>query len=489
MAFKRPGGDYKPDNEKDELTKSQLLPILSKGGALLDRAYVLPAAFLCATAVALFHYRNRPLDGVWSNYGDVPVIVSYYIVWLALLLSAASLYFGYKVVGKRMDWWVLAGIAAITGIVMESFLNDVLYSAVCDNRIVGGIKMATFGELSFPERFGKMFFCAGIREELLKAVPIFLAAWCAYLLTPYWREKIAVTEPVDAMMIGAAAGIGFAFFETVFEYVPKVMVMMHLDEIRAYAALVKRQIADPDIQGFAIRKAVAVLGAKDGVGILIPRLLMNIFAHMAYSMYFAYFIGLAVMRPRQRWKLLAIGLVSASAIHGLWNSIPSNVFLQFAVAFGAFLMMASAAMKARSLSPNRETLAPSQILDRFARTPAVAAPRPGPAVQAAPTSDTWDAPVSAPVLRVGGERIAVAVGAQLLERHAPGVLAQGGDGVIAVVEANPNDAAVLGIKNLSTSTWRVTTDAGELREIAPGRAIRVRRGMKIDLGGTVGEVV
>ena len=33
---------------------------------------------------------------------------------------------------------------------------------------------------------------------------------------------------------------------------------------------------------------------------------------MAYSGYFGYFIGLAVIRPEQRWKILGIGLVSAS---------------------------------------------------------------------------------------------------------------------------------------------------------------------------------
>ncbi len=47
------------------------------------------------------------------------------------------------------------------------------------------------------------------------------------------------------------------------------------------------------------------------------------FGHMAYSGYFGYFIGLAVLKPESRWKILLIGLVSASIPHALWDSVLS----------------------------------------------------------------------------------------------------------------------------------------------------------------------
>jgi RsiW-degrading membrane proteinase PrsW (M82 family) len=491
MSFKRPGGDYKPTEDKDELTKSQILPILSKGGEIFSREYLLPAAFACVVGVALFKYFGLYMEGIHTTYGGLPVIVPYYVVWLAVLLSVLSLYFAYKVVGKRKDWWVLGGIAGITAVLTYSFVLEGLQSVSCSG-VAGGLDMETFSKLAFPTRFFKMFFCAGVPEEVLKAIPVLLAGWGAYKLTPYWRDKIGVIEPVDAMMIAAASAVGFAFAETVFQYVPKVMILSNLDEIKAALPVIVKRYSDVSHRQLEIERIIAVLGAAEGTGILIPRLLMNIFGHMAYSMYFAYFIGMAFMRPAQRWKLLAIGLASAAGIHALWNSASSfGVVAEFLIAFGAFLLMSAAAVKARKMSPNRAGLEPSQILDRFAKgaaaiAPAAAAPS---ETWAAPPSETWGSASREPVIRIGAEHVPVSVGTRLLEGQVPRLKAQNGDGIVAAIEANPNDPAVLGLKNLSTSSWRVVTDRGETRDIAPGRAIRIARGMRIDFAGTAADVV
>ena len=84
---------------------------------------------------------------------------------------------------------------------------------------------------------------------------------------------------------------------------------------------------------------------------------------MAYAGYFGYFIGLSVIKPEQRWKILLIGLVSASIPHALWDTVASmdTVPLQAAIALLSYAVLAAAVLKAREISPNRSILQPSVI--------------------------------------------------------------------------------------------------------------------------------
>ena len=84
---------------------------------------------------------------------------------------------------------------------------------------------------------------------------------------------------------------------------------------------------------------------------------------MAYAGYFGYFIGLSVIKPEQRWKILLIGLVSASIPHALWDTVLSmdTVPLEAACALLSYAVLAAAVLKAREISPNRSILQPSVI--------------------------------------------------------------------------------------------------------------------------------
>jgi RsiW-degrading membrane proteinase PrsW (M82 family) len=75
---------------------------------------------------------------------------------------------------------------------------------------------------------------------------------------------------------------------------------------------------------------------------------------MAYSGYFGYFIGLSVLKPKQRWQILGIGYVSAAMLHALWNStgFVSPVLLAV-VGVLSYAFLAAAILKARALSPTR----------------------------------------------------------------------------------------------------------------------------------------
>lgn len=91
-----------------------------------------------------------------------------------------------------------------------------------------------------------------------------------------------------------------------------------------------------------------------GLQLLIPRILGLVAGHMAYSGYFGYFIGLSVLKPSRRWRILAIGYLSAATLHALWNATGIfNILVLAIVGVTSYAFLAAAILKARALSPNR----------------------------------------------------------------------------------------------------------------------------------------
>jgi RsiW-degrading membrane proteinase PrsW (M82 family) len=75
---------------------------------------------------------------------------------------------------------------------------------------------------------------------------------------------------------------------------------------------------------------------------------------MAYSGYLGYFIGLSVLKPRKRWRILITGYLTASGLHALWNSTGYySVVLLAIVGIISYAFLAAAILKARALSPTR----------------------------------------------------------------------------------------------------------------------------------------
>jgi RsiW-degrading membrane proteinase PrsW (M82 family) len=506
MAFKRPGGDYRRGGDGGP-TQSEIFPLASKAGDLVRRAYFLPGVFVAICAIAMFYYLRRPMEGIATTFQAgktaIPLIVPWYAVWLAALITGASMYFALRVVGKSKPWWVLVAAGAFTGLLLQTPAFSLLHGVTC-NALVPAADPRTAGWLA---RFVNMFFCAGLPEEIFKGLAVAAAVFLGLRLAPPLGERLGVGEPVDAMLVGAASGLGFAFVETVFVYVPRIMVQDSIDILARELPNIARRFPDAVHRKLEVQRLIAQLSADRGSMLLVPRLVSDIFGHMAYSMYVGYFIGLAALRPRQAWKLVLIGVVSAAAVHALWNSAGGSIAIQFIAAVLALLMMGAAAIKARELSPNRAALEPSQILDRMAGF-APRLPVPGAAgaagageagagaagaagsAGAAPVSETWGEETAGTlVIRVGAERVPAVEGARLLARQVPGLAASGGDGVVAEVRARPEDPSTLGLRNLSDRAWRVTTDRGEHRELVPGRTIRIARGTRIDFGTASGDVV
>ncbi len=490
MAFKRPGGDYRQGGDAGP-TRSEIFPLASRAGDLLKRAYFLPGVFVAVCAIAMFYYLGRPMEGVATTFQAgktaIPLIVPWYAVWLAALITGAAMYFALRVVGKSKPWWVLIAAGAFTALLLQTPVFSGLHAVTC-NGLVPAADPRTAGWLA---RFVNMFFCAGLPEEIFKGLAVAVAVFLGLRLAPPLRDSLGATEPVDAMLIGAASGLGFAFVETVFLYVPRIMVLDSIDILARELPNIARKFPDAVHRKLEIQRLIAQLSADKGSMLLVPRLVSDIFGHMAYTMYVGYFIGLAAIRRRQAWKLVLIGVVSAAAVHALWNSAGGSIAIQFAAAVLALVMMGAAAIKARELSPNRAALEPSQILDRMAGlAPHLPVPGAAPAAPAAPLSETWgDAAAGTLVIRVGAERIPAVEGARLLARQVPGLNASGADGVVAEVRARPEEPSMLGLRNLSDRTWQVTTDRGEHRELAPGRTIRIARGTRIDFGTAAGDVI
>ena len=178
----------------------------------------------------------------------------------------------------------------------------------------------------------------------------------------------------------------------------------------------------------------------------------------------------------------------------MWDANP-GMLLQIAISVVTFMMLAGVIMKGRELSPNHSQLIRSQVLDS-AQGAAAGKPSPKPAPSPKPTpsqtvaksetwgqrSETWEDAPRVEQLEIGGVSIPLVVGTRLTVSQIPALKASAGDGVVALVAANPDDPKMLGLKNLSTETWRVETVGRGTRELGSGRSIRIERGVRLQLG-------
>ena len=304
--------------QTDSVHLTQLIPILSSQQDLLEKAYLVPGLITVLVVIGLF-----------ASIGDP----DFFNGLLGLYLAGACFYYVYRLGGKHKPWWLLLGSALIT---ISIITSPVVYYFIWLFRDVlpGKIDTTDLENMSFFTLFVRMFFGAGLMEELLKAIPVFIFLMLGRMLKSPWREAIGVWEPLDGILIATASAAGFTLIETVFQYVPDIVQTLTID-------------------GNPTQKAQEV-----GIQLLIPRIIGAVAGHMAYSGYFGYFIGFSVLRPKKRWLLLAIGYLSASSIHALWNASnafeePWNIMVLALAGVFAYLFLVAAIIKARQISPTR----------------------------------------------------------------------------------------------------------------------------------------
>ncbi len=301
-----------PAPSRERVTLTQLFPIFSTGGELTQKAYLAPAMITIGFVVLMF-----------AAVGDARA----FNLLLAAYLAGAAYYFVYRLCGKHKPWWVLVGAAALTALILSSPLLAVFIRVF--RQILPGQVPAPDEVISFPLLLVRMFFGAGLMEELIKALPI-LGFWLlGLMLRSPWRQRIGVVEPLDGILLGTASAIGFTLLETLGQYVPQITQNTPL-------------------------QAGENIGQLVGLQLLIPRILGSVAGHMAYSGYLGYFIGLSVLKPNGRWLILIVGYLSAAVLHALWNASGSVSPVALAVVgILSYAFLGAAILKARVLSPHR----------------------------------------------------------------------------------------------------------------------------------------
>ncbi|MBV6622775.1 MAG: PrsW family intramembrane metalloprotease [Rivularia sp. (in: Bacteria)] len=304
---------HKYSKSPDSVSFTQLFPIVSTGKDLTSKAYLIPGILTVIFVVLMFATVGKPEAN--------QVIVAVYIAF-------AAYYFIYQLCGKHKPWWVLLTVALSTALILVSPILDLflfIFREILPGRLPTGQETITFTELLV-----RMFFGAGLMEELLKILPVIGIYLIGLKLSSPWKERVGVWEPLDGILLGAASAVGFTLLETLGQYVPEAT------------------------QSAAIQSG-AETGQLVGLQLLIPRILGSVAGHMAYSGYLGYFIGLAVLKPKLGGQILLVGYLSASALHALWNTTgANNALLLVIVGVLSYAFLMAAILKARALSPNRE---------------------------------------------------------------------------------------------------------------------------------------
>jgi RsiW-degrading membrane proteinase PrsW (M82 family) len=296
------------------VTLTQLFPILSDGLELQRKAYLVPATITVSFVVALFLAVGH---------------ATAFNLLLAIYLAGACYYVIYRLCGKPKPWWVLVSTAVLSAIVLRTPVLP-WFATIFRDILPGQVPLE--GEsIPFPALLVRMFFGAGLMEELLKILPVLFWLGMGLRLRSPWKQRCGVLEPLDGILLGAASAIGLTLMETLGQYVPS---MIQNTQLQAGTDLSHLQLM--------------------GLQLLIPRLLGSIAGHIAYSGYLGYFVGLAVLQPQHRWRILGIGYMTTSALHALWNAtgIVSPLLLAL-VGILSYAFLAAAIVKARLLSPTR----------------------------------------------------------------------------------------------------------------------------------------
>jgi len=475
-----PGGQLRNRLGSDSATPSELFPVLAKRKELVSKGLLIPAGIAFLFAILLNFTAERP--DLFRNI-------------LGVGIGLGCFYVLYSLGGKKKSWGVFGFATIFTMVLMLSPLFDLFFLVFYS--LIGTPQGEAFNQLSFGRQVIGRFFSTGMMEELVKIIPVLLVwKWTARRKSPL-REKAGVTEPLDGILIAAASALGFVFVETLTQYAPNAVVSV--------AGGLAKQLP-------TLPAGLAVLaGDVFGLQSVIMRILPALSGHLAYSGYFGYFVGLAAMKPKHMWKLLIVGYATASGLHAIWDlfcdapGIGVYVQLPMMIVFYAFLV--AAILKARQISPLRaQNFATVVVNSPVPAGQGVAAggshiPEPMPAPVPAPQPVAIKPVAAQPVamkpaagdsncmqLRVARKVLALRDGARFANSDIPGLQSSSADGVVATVSRNPKDPSMMGLQNMSSTTWKAAMPNGETRDIPSGRSVRLVSLTRIDFGLVQGEV-
>lgn len=316
--------------DHDEASFSEIVPIRSSKIKLWKSPLFIFGMVTAVVTVALFGLmrellNSQSLPQARAAFGQLSMVVTFYI----LLMTVVAI-----MVYSRSDRriWYLAFPVFVLALILMTPLGAPFFFFF-RTILPGGPGM--LGAKDFPTVFVGMFFAAGLMEELMKGVPILIGAaltiWGIKLrqtLSPTLYDLLRVRGPLDAILMALGSGAAFVFIETWGQYVPNIV-----NEV---------------LRGSGGKEVLGAFGV--GLMLLLPRVFNALAGHIGYAIVFAYFIGLAVIRPKGAIKLLAIGWVTASVLHALWNSIAHvHPMLQYVIAILTVIAMIACLLKAREI--------------------------------------------------------------------------------------------------------------------------------------------
>jgi RsiW-degrading membrane proteinase PrsW (M82 family) len=467
---------------------SEIIPLRSTKINILKSGILIPLGVTAAVCITLFSL---------SNFYQMMYVFSGYLLFC--IFYAAYVYSGIR---KSIFVYLIPFVIVYVELT-TSLLSTFIF--VFRTILPGGEPKSP----GFVSAFISMFFGAGLMEELMKAIPALIGLSIALRVpndtpntqTTRYLDWLRVSTPLEGLMLGLAAGAGFIFVETLYQYVPNMV-----EQVTA--------------------KSGAGAGFANGFALLLPRVLHGVIGHMAWAGISGYFIGLVARYPRSIIKLLAIGWLLPATLHALWNSSShlGGMGIWIAGAITLFVFV-GCFLKAKQLEavrqgrafvstdsiivggvplpvasgtiPEKNTTAwggLSQVVAAFfqpkvATAPAGAFPVGMPAA-AAPAGLPM-APQAAVMPRFtlsnGAERYGIVPGQTIdLAMLFPG---RGiSTGALAEVTAHPQDPQTIGLKNMTTGTWAVKLDTGASTEVAPGRNVKLVANEKIKIGDVIIDV-
>ncbi len=465
--------------DHDDASLSELVPFRSKNIKIFKSPLFLLTILLAIGVPFLFAAMGSALGNPddQQRFGAL-VTINLIICFFVVMLFQLMIFFYSRT--SRPIWTYMYPFAAVCVIMMTPLIMP--YFFVFRTILPGNIGMGA--NSNFIMTFIGMFFGAGLMEELLKATPILFGAWWTLkaeskpdLKENFFWKIIHVRGPLDGALMGIFAGGAFTFIETGTQYVPNM------------------------VQDITKETGDLSLGMAGGLLLLMPRVLGSLVGHMAYAGIAGYFIGLAVIRPKQMWKLLGIGWLAASIIHALWNSVSViSPMLNYVIAGISAVGLVAAILKARHIDAKEAGRAAesfgSIVVENDHKQkakPATTASPPPAQATAAPTPAPAAAPTVAKaeilMLDIEGLQIPLRANSAFDLGSEPALNGRGA-GVTAAVVPHPTRKNVIGLRNSGASAWSATLRDGSTQMIEINQNIRLAPGVTIDFGGNlIGTVV
>jgi RsiW-degrading membrane proteinase PrsW (M82 family) len=328
--------------KKLKLSRDIVFPLLGNR-SVLSHEHLLPIFVSLISALMLmtvpFPGLHLMMDGkpAPSSVNEAWEVLSIVAIYIAFIIN----YFINEMSGRARSGLLLAFVSAVTFWLLRTrfwdYWYDLFYFVIPGQRLEDSSN-------AFAVIIGDIF-STGLGEEAFKALPLMglalLTIAFGFLSRRGGRrlsallcnviDHFGLREPLDGIVLGAASGSGFFVYETLVQYVPKTIANAKMPADASFDGLVQ----------------------------LLARGLPELTAHSAYSGFFGYFIGLAVLRPGMAPVLIPLGWLAAAVLHGAWDAtsdLIDSVFvglpLHVAIGVLSYALLAGAIFKARDISPS-----------------------------------------------------------------------------------------------------------------------------------------